>query len=148
MSTKFVRTGNGISILVDDAFNNSSENPIMNKTVATAIASLPKGVVYKGAVDYYASLPATPNEGDAYTVRYAGTEGSVVSGAEYVWGKDGDSNTWIKLGDDMSLYVMKDDEIIADLDGSADLAAVIAKVNAILAQLRAVEIVGTEEADE
>lgn len=44
------------------------------------------GVTYKGSVDYYSNLPASPESGDAYTVMYAGSSGTVADGTEYVWG--------------------------------------------------------------
>lgn len=52
-----------------------------------AIASLPKGIIYKGAVNYENNLPNNPSVGDAYTVLYRGTSGEEVNGQEYVWGK-------------------------------------------------------------
>lgn len=64
-----------------------------------AISSIPKGLSYKGQVDYYADLPsATAEVGDCYTVRYTGSSGTNPDGSEYVWGSYGGTNTWIKLG--------------------------------------------------
>ena len=48
------------------------------------ISNLPKGVVYKGSVNYYNDLPNNANLGDCYTVLYAGTSGTTAFGAEYV----------------------------------------------------------------
>lgn len=49
-----------------------------------AIAGLGKGIIYKGAVNYYADLPNNATIGDCYSVLYKGTSGSVSSGAEYI----------------------------------------------------------------
>ena len=50
----------------------------------SAIAGLGKGVIYKGAVDYYNDLPNDATLGDAYTVRYKGNSGSISYNAEFV----------------------------------------------------------------
>ena len=50
----------------------------------TVINNLPKGVVYRGSVNYYADLPSTAALGDCYTVAYKGTTGTEPYGAEYV----------------------------------------------------------------
>ena len=64
-----------------------------------AIAAIPKGLVYKGEVNYYNDLPtATAEVGDCYTVKYTGTSGTNPDGNEYVFGSSGGTNTWIKLG--------------------------------------------------
>ena len=42
----------------------------------TVINNLPKGVVYKGSVNYYNDLPNNANLGDCYTVLYTGTSGT------------------------------------------------------------------------
>lgn len=69
----------------------------------TAIAALPKGVVYKGAVSYYADLPQSGQEvGDCYTVKYEGTTGTVPNGSEYVWGLYEGTLQWILLGKQVS----------------------------------------------
>ena len=49
-----------------------------------AIEGLGKGIVYKGAVDYYNSLPSNAELGNCYTVLYKGTTGTKESNAEYV----------------------------------------------------------------
>ena len=46
---------------------------------ATAAAA---GLRYKGAVNYYSDLPNNAEIGDAYTVLYAGSSGSVADGTE------------------------------------------------------------------
>lgn len=65
-----------------------------------AIEALGKGIIYKGAVNYYNDLPNDVTIGDCYSVLYEGTSGSTPSGAEYVWGKiNGQSAAaWIQLG--------------------------------------------------
>lgn len=66
------------------------------------IAGLGKGIIYKGAVDYYNNLPNSPQEGDCYTVLYKGTTGTDAYNMEYIWGKivASGSYSWIKLGPD------------------------------------------------
>lgn len=66
------------------------------------IAPLLGGVHYRGSVNYASNLPASPEEGDAYTVKYKGTTGTDPDGAEYVWGLDTDDNTykWIVFAGD------------------------------------------------
>lgn len=61
--------------------------------------SLMGGVHYRGSVSYYADLPSYPAEGDSYTVKYAGTSGSVEDGTEYTWGYDTDAQdyAWISF---------------------------------------------------
>lgn len=51
------------------------------------IQGLGKGIVYKGAVDYYNDLPNNAELGDCYSVLYTGTSGEEPSNAEYIWGK-------------------------------------------------------------
>lgn len=125
--------------------------PVMSKGIASAIAGaigeLPKGVIYKGAVDYYSLLPAEPEVGDCYTVKYAGSEGTTVSGAEYVWGLDGESNAWIKMGDDLSLYAkLTDIPVATNVPNSEaeDVAGCVTSINAILTALKTA---GIMEAD-
>lgn len=64
--------------------------------------SLMGGVHYRGSVNYYADLPNNAQEGDSYTVKYAGTSGSVADGTEYTWGYDTDLDdyTWISFSKD------------------------------------------------
>jgi len=64
--------------------------------------SLMGGVHYKGSVSYYDDLPANPAEGDSYTVKYAGSTGSVEDGTEYTWGYDTDTSdyAWISFSKD------------------------------------------------
>lgn len=66
------------------------------------VQSLMGGVHYRGSVSYYADLPLDPAEGDSYTVKYAGTSGSVADGTEYTWGYDTDSQdyAWISFSKD------------------------------------------------
>lgn len=64
--------------------------------------SLMGGVHYRGSVSYYTDLPNDANEGDSYTVKYAGTSGSVADGTEYTWGYDTDVQdyAWISFSKD------------------------------------------------
>lgn len=64
--------------------------------------SLMGGVHYRGSVSYYDDLPANPVEGDSYTVKYAGSSGSVEDGTEYTWGYDTDTGdyAWISFSKD------------------------------------------------
>lgn len=55
--------------------------------VVEAISELEGGIHYIGEVDYYNDLPANPNLGDGYTVKYSGTSGTDLDGTEYVWAK-------------------------------------------------------------
>ena len=64
------------------------------------VANLAGGVHYKGAVNYYDDLPSNPSPGDAYTVRYAGTSGTVADGTEYAWGKLDGVMQWINFSKD------------------------------------------------
>lgn len=63
-------------------------------------SALMGGVRWKGYVNYYSDLPATPAEGDAYTVRYMGTSGTDPDRREFVWGKQQGTSTyeWIEFG--------------------------------------------------
>ena len=69
------------------------------------------GLKWIGAVNYYADLPKSPEEGHCYTVKYMGDSGTEVSGTEYAWGKLDGTFQWIPLGPDIdiSLYIKKAD---------------------------------------
>ena len=78
------------------------------------IDSLPKGLVYKGAVNYYSNLPTSGvTVGDCYTVRYKGTSGTVADGTEYAWGPVENINQWVPLGADISGKADKDTDATA-----------------------------------
>lgn len=72
-----------------------SESDARYDELSQKIESIVGGVHYKGAVNYYANLPTNAKEGDAYTVKYAGSTGTVADGTEYVWGKLDGTLTWI-----------------------------------------------------
>ena len=57
-----------------------------NSSIAAAIAALPKGIIYKGAVSYESNLPNNAEVGDCYTIKYKGSSGSTPDGQEVVWG--------------------------------------------------------------
>ena len=70
------------------------------------IAKFPKYASYKGAVDYFKDLPTDAELSDTYTVRYAGEEGTIPSGAAYIWtGED-----WSQINIDFS---SKQDKLIS-----------------------------------
>ena len=48
---------------------------LAKKGAADAVEPLTTGMTYKGAVDYYGDLPASPTVGDLYLVRYQGSSG-------------------------------------------------------------------------
>lgn len=52
---------------------------------------------WKGIVSYYADLPVNPDEGDAYTVQYIGSSGSIPDGSIYTYVYDGSAYRWILL---------------------------------------------------
>lgn len=89
----------------------------------TVIAALPKGIVYKGAVNYYNLLPASgASEGDCYTVKYSGTSGTEPDGTEYIWGSYEGTFQWISLGGGMieNVYTKAEaDEKFAEKDDDA-----------------------------
>lgn len=68
-----------------------------------AIEGMGRGIIYKGAVDYYKDLPNNASIGDCYSVSFKGSSGQEPFNAEYVWGKhaSADSPTWIKLGEEL-----------------------------------------------
>lgn len=76
------------------------------------------GVHYRGSVSYYDDLPNNASEGDSYTVKYAGTSGSVADGTEYTWGYDTDSQTyaWISFSKDSYSKAETDDTFVKKID--------------------------------
>lgn len=83
------------------------------KAVEQQLASLPKGINFKGAVDYVNSLPPNAELGDTYTVKYHGTSGTVPYGAEFAWGEYDGTQQWIKLGADSDMQDVTLEEYIA-----------------------------------
>lgn len=69
------------------------------------------GLIWKGAVNYYADLPAVPEVGHCYTVKYLGDSGTEIGGIEYAWGKLDGKLQWIPLGPDIDIrqYIKKAD---------------------------------------
>lgn len=88
------------------------------------VEGLGKGIVYKGEVDYFNDLPNSASIGDCYSVKYKGSSGTIVSGAEYVWGKvvSTGSPDWIFLGEqvDLTNYYTKTeiDNMIGDIEAA------------------------------
>ncbi len=80
--------------------------------------SLMGGVHYRGSVSYYADLPNDATEGDSYTVKYAGTSGSVADGTEYTWGYDTDAQdyAWISFSKDAYSKAETDDTFVKKVD--------------------------------
>lgn len=89
-----------------------------------AVAAAAKGLKLKGAVNYYSDLPANPQEGDAYTVLYAGSSGTDPLGLEYAWASYNNTLQWVPIGVDPSVFARAD-----------DVAAAEAKQNTVLADL-------------
>lgn len=94
-------------------------------TIAAALAALPKGMHYVGAVNYIADLETlSPEIGDIYTVKYKGAEGADPDGTEYAWGMYSGSYQWIDLGPNIN---GKADKVSVSVSG--DLAALDADGN-------------------
>lgn len=87
-----------------------------DSAIIAAISQLPNGIVFRGAVSYYSDLPASPEVGDAYTVMYQGSSGSIADGREFVWGEYNNVVRWIEIG---VSYESK-----AAADGGTDLSLV------------------------
>lgn len=85
------------------------------------IANLPKGVVYKGRVDYYNLLPSNPELGWAYTVSYKGTTGTIVDGAEYVCISTNPVE-WESLGSNKPPEGWAKEDLSEEVRGSLDAA--------------------------
>ena len=74
------------------------------------IENLPRGIVFKGSVNYYNNLPNNAEIGDCYIVKYTGSSGSTPDGSEYVWGTNTATSTqeWIAFSTgDLSNYYTK-----------------------------------------
>lgn len=80
--------------------------------------SLMGGVHYRGSVNYYANLPNDAQEGDSYTVKYAGASGSIADGTEYTWGYDTDLEdyAWISFSKDAYSKAETDDTFVKKVD--------------------------------
>ena len=89
------------------------------------INSLSGGVHLKGAVDYYADLPASPSEGDAYTVRYQGTSGTDPLGIEYAWATYQGTPQWIPIGVDPSVFAKQTEMDVVANAGAKNLLNVL-----------------------
>jgi hypothetical protein len=49
-----------------------------------AIEGMGRGIIYKGAVDYYKDLPKNASIGDCYSVSFKGSSGQEPYGSEFV----------------------------------------------------------------
>lgn len=89
------------------------------------VATFPRGMVYRGAVDYYSDLPSNAEVGDVYTVKYAGSTGEDPLGAEYGWGTYDGVDQWIDLGPDLSSYqpLLVSGENIKTINGNSILGS-------------------------
>ena len=74
--------------------------------------SLMGGVRYRGSVSYYDDLPANPAEGDSYTVKYAGSSGSVEDGTEYTWGYDTDTGDYAWISFSKNAYSKAETDVL------------------------------------
>lgn len=91
-----------------------------------AIAAAAVGLKLKGAVNYYANLPTTGvQEGDAYTVLYAGSSGTAPLGLEYAWAKYNNTLQWVPVGVDPSAFARADDVAAAQAETDAMLIELI-----------------------
>ena len=132
VSASDISTWNGKqdALTWDDEPTEDSTNAVNSGAVYTANAALQQainalsgGVHLKGAVDYYSDLPASPSEGDAYTVRYQGTSGTDPLGIEYAWANYQGTPQWIPIGVDPSVFAKATDE-------AEDRAALVELVDA------------------
>lgn len=62
------------------------------------VEALPRGLVYKGAVNYQNNLPIDAEVGDTYTVLYKGTSGATAWDVEFAWGNYQGVDRWIEIG--------------------------------------------------
>lgn len=90
--------------------------------------SLMGGVRYRGSVSYYDDLPANPAEGDSYTVKYAGSSGSVEDGTEYTWGYDTDSQAYAWINFSKNAYSKAETDVLL---GGKQAALSQAQLNAV-----------------
>ena len=75
------------------------------------VAALPKGLVFRGEVDYVDELPSGAELGDTYSVRYKGTStdpSTELDGTEYAWGEYKGVLQWIPLGPDVSDFATRE----------------------------------------
>ena len=86
------------------------------------VEGLGKGIIYKGAVNYYNDLPNNASIGDCYSILYKGTSGTESSGLEYAWGKiSGQSSaSWIQLGADISYAEDVNNKVVSIDENSTD----------------------------
>ena len=98
--------GSGGGTAVDVEYDNTTSGITATNVqdaidiVAEAISELEGGIHYIGEVNYYDDLPANPNLGDGYTVKYSGTSGTDLDGTEYVWAKKNGTPQWIDFSKD------------------------------------------------
>lgn len=90
------------------------------------VHGIASGITYKGEVNYYSNLPSNPTLGDAYTVKYSGTTGSIPDGTEYVWAENSGVAQWVDFSKDSYTKVETDGLLSGKQDAltQAQLAAV------------------------
>lgn len=71
------------------------------ETANRRIDDLSRGIIYKGAVNYYKNLPNDAKLGDTYTVKYRGESGMETDGSEYVCSKENPIE-WVELGPELA----------------------------------------------
>lgn len=101
-------------------------------SLQAAVTALAGGVHLRGAVNYYADLPVTPAEGDAYTVLYAGSSGTTPNGIEYAWADYEGTLQWVPIGVDPSVFARQADltALQTTVEGKANSSALTAETNA------------------
>lgn len=82
-----------------------------DKAIAAAGGGGSGGSVHwQDYVDYYSDLPANPQEGDCYTVRYAGSNSAALDGTGYVYGIDSSGvGQWVPFSSRQPLIASLDD---------------------------------------
>lgn len=88
---------------------------------------------WRGSVDYVSGLPADAEEGDCYTVKYAGTSGTVLDGTTYLRGMDGADGMlkWIALGGMNPVKVSVADNTLNIEAGATVPLAILAEGNSL-----------------
>ena len=77
-----------------------TEDARTDAKIADALEDFDNGITLKGSVNYFSSLPGSPDKGDEYIVLYSGDSGTNYIGEKYVW----DGTAWRSLGTDLKLY--------------------------------------------
>lgn len=93
--------------------NRDGEIPDVLQAIANIeeiIAEFPRGLNWKGEVNYVKDLPSQVEIGDAYTVLYKGESGTEPYGAEFGFGQDQSGQyQWVMIGTDTSRCLIRVD---------------------------------------